>query len=90
MFTEKPTTEAETRFCSKSYGYPKVGDLYGSWHCSGFVLVIGGFTKDCMHGSGRRKEDGPVGVFSLLFLLCFGCVGGNGKQPQHTGCLAPK
>lgn len=77
ILIDKQTTEAGISFCSKSYGYPKVGDLYGS-----FML-----TKNSKQGSGRRK-DSPAGSCSTLSLLCFGCVGGNGKQPpQHTAYL---
>lgn len=48
------------------------------WVCA----VTVSFTNDNMHSSGRRREDGPEGACSPLFLLCFVyvCVGENGKQ----------
>lgn len=67
-------TEAETGYYSENHWYSKIGDLSGSWLCGGFVLVTAGFTKDYMHSSGRKREDGSEGACSLLFLLCFVCV----------------
>lgn len=55
----------------QNHWHPKIGDLSGSWLCGGFVLGTLGFTKDCMHGSGRRREDSPEGAGSPLFCCVF-------------------
>lgn len=49
------------------------------------MLVEAGFTKVCMHSSGRRREDGPEGAWSPLFLLfCVGVCGWEWKAAAST------
>lgn len=72
-------TETETCYCSKKHWYPKIGDLSGSW------LLWWVYAGWSMHSSGRRREDGPEGAWSPLFLLfCVGVCGWEWKAAAST------